>query len=100
MRQITEQAVNAMKSKGKFKQGNTEVIYSKSQDSSYMALHGNTIAILKHFNNTLSISTCGYKTNTTKERLNGFDQININQSKGVWYLNGKEWNGELIDVKL
>ena len=38
----------------------------------------------------------GYKTNTTKERLNGIPGVCIQQKKGVWYLNGKEmldgWN--------
>jgi len=25
--------------------------------------------------------------------------VSIYQSKGIWYLNGTEWNGKLINVK-
>jgi hypothetical protein len=31
--------------------------------------------------------------------LNGLDGVSIQQKAGIWYLNGKEWEGELIDVK-
>ena len=48
---------------------------------------------------TLSITNAGWESNTTKERLNGLDGVSIQQKAGIWYLNGKEWEGELIDVK-
>lgn len=35
----------------------------------------------------------------TKERLNALQGVNIVQKNFVWYLNGKEWNGELTDIK-
>ena len=65
-----------------------------------LKLHGNAIAY--KYNDpeqTLSITNCGYFTQTTKERLNGLNGVNIYQKKGIWYLNGVEWSGELIDVK-
>jgi hypothetical protein len=48
---------------------------------------------------TLSITSAGWKSNTTKERLNALPQVSITQKKGEWYLNGTLWNGKLIDVK-
>ena len=47
--------------------------------------------------NDTYIDSCGWMTNTTKDRLNrlGFRVI---QKKGQWYLNGKEWNGQKIKV--
>jgi hypothetical protein len=68
------------------------------------------VTILKLFNNaiayryndperTLSITNCGWQSNTTKERLNAIPNVNIKQIKGSWFLNNKEWNGDLIDVK-
>ncbi len=49
--------------------------------------------------NTLSITNAGWKSATTRKRLNAIPNVNILQSKGIWYLNGKEWDGKLIDIK-
>jgi hypothetical protein len=65
-----------------------------------LKLFGNEIAY--RYNDpekTLSITNCGWESSTTKERLNGIEGVRIHQRKGQWYLNGKEWNGELINVK-
>lgn len=62
--------------------------------------HGNDIAY--QYNNperTLSITAAGWLTNTTKERLNALPNVSILQKKGIWYLNGKQWDGEFIDIK-
>jgi hypothetical protein len=64
-----------------------------------LKLHGNAIAY--RYNDpqrTLSITNCGWESNTTKERLNALPNVNIVQKNWIWYLNGKEWNGELIDI--
>tara|TARA_R100000654_G_scaffold74273_1_gene108275 strand:+ start:1117 stop:1374 length:258 start_codon:yes stop_codon:yes gene_type:complete len=74
----------------------------------YLKLHDNIIGVL-HEDGTLMITNAGWESKTTKERLNGL--INeylgypncigrgIHQKNFVWYLNGKEWNGKLIEVK-
>lgn len=59
-------------------------------------LHSNLIA--KVSIDGLFITNAGWESNTTKERLNGINGVSIQQKKGVWYLNGTEWNGELIKV--
>ena len=85
MRQITRKAVEALLVGSLYKNSNTEV-----RDQS-MYLHGNKIAWFD-MNGQLWISHCGYRTNTTKERLNGLPGVNIHQRNYQWYLNGEEWN--------
>lgn len=98
MRTITEKAIEAFMNAEKFKSSNTSVEVLPN------------VTILKLFNNaiayqyndperTLSITNCGWQSNTTKERLNAIPNVNIKQIKGSWFLNNKEWNGNLIDVK-
>jgi hypothetical protein len=82
-----------------FKKQNMEV--EVLPNVTILKLHGNRIAF--RYNdpeNTLSISNCGWRTNTTKERLNAIPGVSIQQKAGEWYLNGEKWNGNLIDVKL
>ena len=47
----------------------------------------------------LYITNAGWKSNTTKERLNAISDVNIVQRNFVWYLNGHEWNGEWTKVR-
>lgn len=97
-RSITQKAVEAFYNAEKFKSSNTEV--KVLPNVTVLVLHSNEIAY--RYNDperTLSITNCGWFSNTTKERLNGLKEVNIVQKKGVWYLNSKEWDGKLIDVK-
>lgn len=95
MRKITQQAVDAFMTGYSFKSGNTKVISYGDLISLY--LHGNLIAI-KSAATGIIISTDGWATNTTKERLNGIPGVNIQQKSRKWFLNGKEWNGEWIEI--
>tara|TARA_R100000426_G_C4728537_1_gene74895 strand:+ start:62 stop:409 length:348 start_codon:yes stop_codon:yes gene_type:complete len=97
MRKITQDAVRAFEQHKKFKRGNTEVEVSESRLFAELKLHGNTIASSGVFEG-LMISSAGWKTNTTKERLNGLDGVHIYQKDFTWYLNGREWTGEWVDV--
>lgn len=100
MRKITEEATDAFYHHYSFSKGNTQVYEGSSEitdmDCMKMLLHGNLIAILDH--RGLRISNAGWFTNTTKERLNALSGVNIYQKKGIWYLNGKEWNGEWVKI--
>ena len=93
MRQITQDAIRAFRNAKNFKRGNTQVIiYSDlSGTSRLLKLHGNTIAIC--INGELVISSGGWKSHTTKERLNGFPNVHIQQKDFQWYLNGELWDG-------
>lgn len=48
--------------------------------------------------NEITISTCGWPTNTTKDRLNALPNVHIHQLKGMWYLNGEKWDGSSTSV--
>ena len=96
MRKITQEAINALYDKRNFKRDNTEVKevinYSSATSSMVMYLHGNLIAEIE--NGDLYITNAGWKSNTTKERLNGLPNVNIVQRNFEWFLNGELWNGE------
>ena len=97
MRKITAQAVDAFMDARPFKKDNMQV--EVLLNCTILRLHGNAIAY--RYNDpdrTLTITNCGWLSNTTKERLNGIPGVSINQKKGQWYLNGEVWNGNLIDI--
>jgi len=103
MRRVTKEAVTALYNSTAFKKGNTSV--EILPNVSILYLHGHRIAYLYNDpNKTLSITNCGWFSNTTKERLNGLPGVSISQKAGTWYLFdktgiGREWDGKLIDIK-
>ena len=89
MRQITKDSVNAFYNGDSFKRDNTVVAVWGNVIQ--LELHRHNIATYYKLENKLMISSCGWLTNTTKERLNGvLDKIGVKiyQKKGVWYV----WN--------
>lgn len=97
MRKITKESNYAFENSLPFKSGNTEI--EVLPNVTIMKLFGNSIAF--QYNDpqkTLSITNCGWKTSTTKERLNGIDGVHISQINRIWYLNGTEWDGKLINI--
>jgi len=97
MRTITQQAIQHFNNATRFNAANTAV--EVLPNVTILKLHGNAIAY--RYNDpqqTLSIINCGWFSNTTKERLNAIDGVSISQKNGKWFLNGKEWDGNLIDL--
>ena len=64
MRKVTEQTVSAFLAGRKRSVGNTWT------EGTYLFLHGNVIA-RKDEDGNVTLSDCGWRTVTTKERLNG-----------------------------
>ncbi len=96
-RKITQEAVNALLNAQKFNKANMTI--EVLPNVTIMKLHDNPIAY--KYNDptkTISITNCGWFSNTTKERLNAIPGVRISQIRGVWYLSGKEWDGKLIDI--
>lgn len=104
-RKITIEAINA------FMEGDTKncngygCIFSKdntivTRNNGVMGLHlhGNHIAKRTVGSNDIQITNAGWFSTTTKERLNGLPGVSVCQRKGVWFLNGKEWDGSWITV--
>ena len=100
MRLITADAVQAFRNGQNFKRGNTQVIVKSRMIGTerWLKLHGNTIAHL--INGEFIITSAGFQTNTTKERLNGFPNVDIRQVNYRWYLNGEHWDGSNKVVRL
>ena len=97
MRKITQETIENFYNAKKFNKANMQV--EVLPNVTIMKLHGNAIAYLYNdVKRTLSITNCGWESNTTKERLNALNGVSINQKNFVWYLNGKEWDGKLIDI--
>ena len=99
MRKITQQSVQAFQGSRPFKSGNTRVRVIRQDGGGSLVLfelHGNTIARHESWNGRTYVTDAGWDTRTTKERLNGLDGVSISQRRGVWYLNGNEWDGSWI----
>jgi|11BtaG_2_1085332.scaffolds.fasta_scaffold23165_3 hypothetical protein len=101
MRKITEQSIAAFNQNRDFKKSNMRVFTKDINGMLFtcMSYHDNIIAFKDQETGVVSITNCGYETNTTKERLNGLRGVHIYQRNWIWYLNGKEWNGRLTEIK-
>lgn len=73
-----------------WRSGNTEVTYSPERKASYVYLHGNHIATVGE--TFVEVYSCGYKTATTKSRLNAILSKHrikgecIHQKNFNWYI--------------
>ena len=90
MRKIEQQMNDAITKCIDWKNDNTEVVYSPERDANYVMLHGNHIATIG--DTWLQLFNCGYKTMTTKSRLNAILSAHGNgeyiyQKKGEWFIN-------------
>jgi hypothetical protein len=98
MRTITTKAIDKFLNAEKFNSSNTSV--DVLPNVTILKLFNNPIAYLYNDpEKTLSITNCGWKSATTKERLNGIPNVHITQKNGTWFLNGVEWDGKLIDIE-
>lgn len=104
MRAITREAVDAFLNAEPFNKSNTRVEIRDGE--AFMYLFGNMIA--HKYDGGLYITTCGWESNTTKERLNGILKAmglgRIFQQNFVWYLNhgtedvGREFNTKRFEL--
>jgi hypothetical protein len=95
-RKITQESVQKFLDGVPFKKSNMEV--SREGTIYYLKLHGNKIAALES-DGKMWISNAGWRSNTTKERLNGLPGVSIRQKNWEWYLNGIQWDGNPIYVR-
>ena len=106
MKKIDKESAKAFMEARKFKTSNTEVVVLPNV--TVLKLFGNEIAYRYNCpDKILSITNCGWKTKTTKSRLNAilihYDSVKFQRQK-KWYLNlgdsEFEWDGELLDVNM
>ena len=95
MRKITSEAVDRFLNRSEFKKSNMSV--SIEEGITYLKLHNNKIAALLT-DGRMWISNAGWRSNTTKERLNGLPNVRIHQKNWEWFLNGKVWDGNPIYI--
>lgn len=91
MRQITREIVGAFMLRESKRIGNSYT------DGTTLYLHDNAIAKFDE-NGRLWITNAGWKSNTTKERLNGIPGVSIYQKDFTWYLNDEPWNGDWVRI--
>jgi hypothetical protein len=97
MKAVTQNAVACFRNGGNATFNNTQVVTEDGVSKMY--LFNNLIATLeRNVGGVMKITNAGWKSNTTKERLNGLPKVSIQQKKGDWYLNGELWNGQLTKV--
>ena len=94
-RKITQESVRNFLDGVPFKKSNMSVV--REGTIYYLKLHGNKIAALEA-DGRMWISNAGWRSNTTKERLNGLPNVRINQKNWEWFLNGKVWDGNPIYI--
>ncbi len=99
MRKITQQAIAAFLNRERFEGGNTRVLTGMLPDNigADLYLHGNLIARMD--DTGLNISSGGWQTATTKERLNALPGVRVHQKNFTWYLNGYMWHGGYVNIK-
>jgi hypothetical protein len=90
MRKITREIAFA------FEHGITTKIDNSRTDGRSLWLFDNKIAEWRA--GGLWVTNAGWESKTTKERLNGLRGVRIQQVRGQWYLNGRAWNGEWVNV--
>lgn len=71
MRQIEQNLINAIRGRKKaWSQDNTTISYNENTETYDVFLHGNKIASIDYDNREVRLSSCGWRTSTTKSRLN------------------------------
>ena len=71
MRQIEQNLINAIRGRKKaWSQDNTAISYNENTETYDVFLHGNKIASIVYDSREVRLSSCGWRTSTTKSRLN------------------------------
>jgi hypothetical protein len=96
MRKVTLNAVEAFLQRKRKNSHNTVVSVDKDGNAS-MYLFGNRIAVHTH-DGRLFITTAGWNTVTTRNRLSGIGRFRVTTSRGALSLNGQPWNGRWVEI--
>lgn len=92
MRKITKEIVSA------FMNHETKKIGNSRTDGMTLYLHDNAIAKYDA-EGRLWVTNAGWKSVTTKERLNGIPGVSIYQKNYTWHLNDLPWDGSWTEVR-
>lgn len=104
MRKVESDMVAAIRSRSNYRKGNT-VVEQVDPENGYgeVRLHGNRICRFNYDNGIIDIDDCGYRTNTTKSRINCLLNNFTKPGQGVYqkdfkwfWKDGEEWDGGCI----
>ena len=96
MRKITKESIKAFYNREPFKKSN--MIVENKEGKTYLKLFDNVIAILDEINE-LFITTAGWNSVTTRDRLNGLNEVRLGTKKRQLYLNNIPWDGKLTNIR-
>lgn len=102
MRKITKQMAKAFLEGKVCSKGNTKVVHDSVQHEIKLKLFGHTIARYTTTylcSRNIHITTAGWSTVTTIERLNAITTSVIRIKKGELYLDEEPWDGSWASVK-
>ena len=89
---IAKGAASALYTGRPYRNGNTEVRWTREGDVGTLYLHGTAIARVA--DDLTAITVGDWNTPTTRERLNALPGVDVCVSRGVLYLNGHAWSGD------
>ena len=98
MRQIEQNLINAIRGRKKaWSQDNTTISYNENTETYDVFLHGNKIASIDYDSREVRLSSCGWRTNTTKSRLNAILTAlradgGIRQIRNRWQVYTNDYN--------
>lgn len=90
---IEQQMLAAISRRQTWRRSNTSVVYVSTANISAVYLHNNLIALYLHNTGQVLCSSAGWRTRTTKSRLNALLVSygrHIYQRHGVWYCDDGE----------
>ena len=96
MKKITKESIKAFYNREPFKKSN--MIVKNKEGKTYLKVFDNVIAILDEVNE-LFITTAGWNSVTTRERLNGLSGVRLGTKKEQLYLNNIPWDGKLTNIR-
>ena len=96
MRKITKESIKDFYNREPFKKSN--MIVENKEGKTYLKVFDNVIAILDEVNE-LFITTAGWNSVTTRERLNGLSGVRLGTKKEQLYLNNIPWDGKLTNIR-
>lgn len=102
MRKIESDMVAAIRSRSDFR-GNNTVVDQSGNGYGEVRLFGNRIARFSYVNGIIEFEDAGYRTATTKSRLNALISAFTKPGQGIyqrdfdWYWqDGQEWDGSAL----
>ena len=78
----------------KRKLGNNTYLVVRDDGGFGVRLHNTEVVV--HYEDRIVLDSGGYKTVTTKERMNKYTPFNIYQKNFKWFVNGKPYQDNMI----